>query len=280
MLKKDYDLFKRVIVSLVLVSIFSLIIYFSHIFYVKIFVISFILLFSLIASFEFQNLLRQKNISFPSYLLYVFTAAVVVSVFWFSPRFSGVFFIIFLSLIFLGFYYFNKIDNALPSLSSSFFSLCYIGFPLGLTLVIMYPPPENVISGKVAIFYLLTVTKITDVGAYFIGKYLGKKSLAKYLSPKKTYEGLVGGSLFAIVLSSLFTRTSIFASTSFPLFYALSLGLGLAVFGQIGDLVESLLKRDAAVKDSNRIPGLGGVLDIIDSLIFTTPLFYFFINFT
>jgi phosphatidate cytidylyltransferase len=125
------------------------------------------------------------------------------------------------------------------------------------------------------------VTKITDVGAYFVGRLWGKTKLSPTLSPKKTVEGAAAGFISAVIASILihFAGRQFFNS-HFGLSFVESIWLGMliGVFGQIGDLAESLLKRDAVVKDSNTLPGLGGVLDMVDSLLFTAPIVYFFIR--
>ena len=117
----------------------------------------------------------------------------------------------------------------------------------------------------------LTVTKMGDIGAYFGGKLLGKKKLAPLLSPKKTCEGAIAGGLLSICASLLFSRLSHhYGWEGFDLSWKESLILGalISLSGQLGDLAESLLKRDAKIKDSSCFPGLGGMLDMTDSLLF------------
>lgn len=113
----------------------------------------------------------------------------------------------------------------------------------------------------------------TDSGAYFVGKSLGKRKLWPEISPNKTVEGFVGGIVIALVLSTIF---QLVANLPIPYFYLLLITLFLSVFGQIGDLVESALKRHYDVKDSGKIlPGHGGVLDRFDSFLFVMPFLYF-----
>jgi len=101
------------------------------------------------------------------------------------------------------------------------------------------------------------------------------------LSPKKTREGAIAGLLGATATSMLFSviwnKCDIAAGADFSLLEAGILGLVIGLISQVGDLAESLLKRDAQVKDSNSLPGFGGMLDVVDSLIFTTPLLYFWL---
>jgi len=125
------------------------------------------------------------------------------------------------------------------------------------------------------IAFLILVTKATDVGAYLIGKKFGKTLLIPRISPKKTKEGALGGLIFGSVTALLFGKLL----TGMEYYHILFLGLLLSIIGQVGDLAESLFKRDFDVKDSSHsLPGLGGVLDVIDSLLFTAPIFYFYIK--
>jgi phosphatidate cytidylyltransferase len=91
-------------------------------------------------------------------------------------------------------------------------------------------------------------------------------------------EGAIGGFCSAVALSILFCTIGRSVGWELSFWHAAWLGMVIGVLGQIGDLAESLLKRDASVKDSNRIPGIGGVLDLLDSVLFTSPVVYFFIR--
>jgi phosphatidate cytidylyltransferase len=140
---------------------------------------------------------------------------------------------------------------------------------------------NSVNDGRWWLLYLLVVTKMTDTGGFFVGKKFGKEKLAPYISPKKTIEGALGGFLAGILSSvAIMFLASIFDPGAFGLTFAQSiwLGAGISLCAQIGDLSESLLKRDGGIKDSNQMPGLGGMLDIMDSLVFSTPLVYIFLK--
>lgn len=129
------------------------------------------------------------------------------------------------------------------------------------------------------IAWLIVVTKGSDMAAYFGGKFFGTHALAPQLSPKKTIEGaffgILGSALLSLALPFVWTDAPVISATTWLLLGALT---GLTAMG--GDLFESLLKRDAGVKDSNTIPGLGGVLDIIDSTLFTIPLLFIYLSAT
>jgi len=177
---------------------------------------------------------------------------------------------LFSGMVLLFLYHFNKIPHSIVSFVTSFFGVCYVAIPVGLIFKVLYFVGGR---GQIWFVYLLVITKITDIAAYFGGRFLGKYRLAPLLSPKKTIEGAIIGVIAALIFSVLFRLFGL------PLTWEASLWLGalLGIIGQIGDLAESLLKRSVDVKDSNRLPGLGGVLDMLDSLLFTIPVMYFFL---
>lgn len=127
--------------------------------------------------------------------------------------------------------------------------------------------------------YALLIVWITDSGAYLIGRKLGKHKLAPHVSPNKTWEGSIGGTLSAVVIVGIYLYfVQAQFSTSFPYDFTrmLLLTLVFSVGGQLGDLIESALKRYYGVKDSGKIlPGHGGILDRFDSLLFVLPLMHF-----
>lgn len=130
-------------------------------------------------------------------------------------------------------------------------------------------------SGLGFLILLFFTILMTDVGGYVFGSKFGKHPLAPVVSPKKTIEGSVGGSLLAI-----FTAMLIGWIIHIEWYQALIAGLLITTFAQIGDLAESLIKRDAGVKDSgNSLPGHGGFLDRADSYLFSTPVAYFYFNY-
>ena len=155
----------------------------------------------------------------------------------------------------------------------------YIAF-LGGFIVSMRVGFENTIaphlSTKLLAFFFLVVMG-ADTGAYYVGKNFGKHKLAPNISPGKTWEGVVGG----LVLSSVFAAIS--SAAFFPdLPYKVSVPLAIAmsIVGLFGDLAESAIKRGAGAKDAASIlPGHGGLLDRLDSLLFNAPILYYFARF-
>jgi phosphatidate cytidylyltransferase len=129
-------------------------------------------------------------------------------------------------------------------------------------------------GGWLAVLWVLLVIWSSDIGAYLSGSLIGGPKLAPRLSPNKTWAGLIGGAVLAGVLAALFVLSAAPGLVAFSSPVALFLiGFLLAVWSQLGDILESSLKRRFNVKDSgNLIPGHGGVLDRIDSLIFTVPV--------
>jgi phosphatidate cytidylyltransferase len=132
---------------------------------------------------------------------------------------------------------------------------------------------ETRIEGLTYIFFALFIIWATDSGAYFIGRAFGKHKLWPEISPKKTVEGSIGGILSALLIAFIF---SMFSDWNVPALQLYGTTAILSIFGQIGDLVESALKRHYGVKDSgNLLPGHGGILDRFDSLLFVLPIMHF-----
>jgi phosphatidate cytidylyltransferase len=187
------------------------------------------------------------------------------------------------SLLLCFVYFFIKGDSPFINLSITIFSLAYLAVPLSCMLSIIYFFNSSELQdGRFWLLYLMMVTKMTDTGGYFIGKRFGHQKLAPFISPKKTWEGALGGFCLSILTSFIFAIVlQILNPQAFLLSIWQSLWLGalLGIIAQCGDLAESLLKRDGGIKDSNRLPGLGGILDTVDSLVFTAPLMYIFLKF-
>ncbi|MFN5609077.1 MAG: phosphatidate cytidylyltransferase [Holosporales bacterium] len=127
--------------------------------------------------------------------------------------------------------------------------------------------------GPWAVLSGLAIIWATDVGAFFVGRHLGKTPLAPVLSPKKTYEGLAGGMAAAVLVSALVRYPQVNDFSSNDALAAIGIGLGLAVLATLGDIAESAYKRQCGVKDSSSlIPGHGGFLDRLDSTLLPLPL--------
>jgi phosphatidate cytidylyltransferase len=154
-------------------------------------------------------------------------------------------------------------------MSVTLFGILYISWFFSFIIKIKYLP-----HGAGLAAFLIAVTKGGDMGAYVIGSIFGKHALIPRISPKKSVEGLIGGLLISMGIA---VCAAPFLSHYIKFYHFLILGLMLGVLGQLGDLAESLIKRDCGVKDASMaFPGLGGALDVLDSLLFATPVFYFY----
>jgi len=154
--------------------------------------------------------------------------------------------------------------------------ILYIGWLLSY-FVALRAMDDGTNLGKNLVFLALFAIFACDTTAFFVGRALGRHKLAPNISPEKTWEGAVGGVLGAILISLFFILPT---SLRLPLscWSAVLLGLLVSIFGQIGDLAESLLKRNMGVKDSGRLfPGHGGALDRIDSVVFAGVVVYYYV---
>jgi len=157
------------------------------------------------------------------------------------------------------------------SAAAALFPSLYLGLPLGLLAVVR----ES--RGPEAVLFVIFLVIVSDTAQFYVGSTFGRRRLAPAVSPKKSVEGAVGGLVAAAVTSAAFGHV---AWPSIGPVWLAGLGLLLAGLGIAGDLFESLLKRSADVKDSsNLIPGHGGILDRIDSLLLVVPGFYVFLYF-
>ncbi|MDI6704217.1 MAG: phosphatidate cytidylyltransferase [bacterium] len=152
------------------------------------------------------------------------------------------------------------------------FGIIYIGFMLSHLILL-----RRLENGQRFLLFLFLVTWMTDIFAYLIGIVCGRHKFILSVSPNKSLEGTIGGGIIAI-LTSILVKS--FFLQSLSLVHCLILGSILGIFTQLGDLAESLIKRDVGVKDSgDLIPGHGGVLDVFDSLIFTSPIMYYYVTY-
>ncbi|WP_028776168.1 phosphatidate cytidylyltransferase [Shimazuella kribbensis] len=165
-------------------------------------------------------------------------------------------------VIFLALLVFSRNQFDIYQMAHLFIGTIYIGLGFSYMIQMIWHP-----DGLIWSLFVLLIIWANDTGAYFTGKNLGKRKLWPSISPNKTVEGSIGGILLGVIVSGFF---SYFCPQIWTMGYAIILGLLISVVGQLGDLVESAIKRSTGAKDSGRIlPGHGGVLDRFDSLIFT-----------
>jgi phosphatidate cytidylyltransferase len=163
----------------------------------------------------------------------------------------------------------NK-ENSFLSWIWTLTGILYIGW-----LLSHYVALRELDFGREWVLYALFVTFASDTFAYFIGKTWGKHQLSPTISPKKTQEGALGGVLGSIIISLMMVWLF---KLPINYGYAILLGIAVSVFGQIGDLFESLFKRNMGIKDSGHtLPGHGGFLDRMDSIVFTGVIVYYYV---
>ena len=156
-------------------------------------------------------------------------------------------------------------------------SLGILYLPFLLQFFLQIQLLEDGQGGLFICLWVVVATKFTDMGALLFGKYLGKHKMAPTLSPNKTWEGAIGGVLVSVIGAYLvgLLGNQLDLGFKFSLPTIALLAIPLSIIGQIGDLLESAFKRQANVKDSGQgIPGIGGALDLVDSLILAAPLAY------
>jgi phosphatidate cytidylyltransferase len=183
---------------------------------------------------------------------------------------------------FFALYFFSLVFPALndqpskavfTSLCGSIFGIIYIWFLGSFALRLRYMDGPGI--GEAALFYTIIVAKGTDIFAFFTGKYLGKTKLIPHISPGKTFMGFVGGMIGAVAITAAFchwTPLGLILPWRYVLPFAIVVGLVVVA----GDLVESLLKRSAEIKDSAKLlPTFGGILDVIDSILAAAPVVYY-----
>ena len=154
------------------------------------------------------------------------------------------------------------------------------GFVVQLRLLNVGPGSDGRV-GMLALLSLIVTVKMSDVGQYAVGRLFGRRKLAPLVSPGKTWEGALGGVLFAVIGAWIVFRwgASALLGTTVAVdpVAVISFALAVAIAGIVGDLAESMIKRDAGVKDSSTwLPGFGGVLDLLDSVLVAAPVAYVF----
>lgn len=174
------------------------------------------------------------------------------------------------------------IREPLEAVAYTVFGLFYIPWMFNFVTKIIYLPPlteTGATTGQYYVIFLILVTKFSDMGAYVFGSLFGKHPFAPHISPKKTWEGFFGA-----LFTSLLGGWGLYALipdrlSALDFGDVMILGLLLGFSAVIGDLAESIIKRSTSAKDSSAIlPGIGGTLDLIDSLLFTAPLLYFYLK--
>jgi phosphatidate cytidylyltransferase len=248
-------------------------------------------LLSLVATYEFLHLLDDERRPAP-WLAYGGVTALLVAN-WVphlpgvAPPFSdvwrliaGTFAAVVLSSFLREMMIFRGPGHAVTRISLTLFLAAYLGLlPSFFAQLRWLPDPEGhdgVPRGTLALALAIFVPKFCDVGAYFTGRFLGRHRATPVLSPKKTWEGFAGGMVASVA-------TALVIHSLGPVFggwpSAVAFGLVVGVVGIVGDLAESMVKRDCQRKDASAVvPGFGGVLDVVDSIVFAAPVVYWWLQ--
>ncbi|HWN65655.1 MAG TPA: CDP-archaeol synthase [Candidatus Binatus sp.] len=173
-------------------------------------------------------------------------------------------------------------DEPLQTMAYTLFGLLYVLWLFNFITKIVYVMPRSssgAVTGQFYVLYLIAVTKFSDMGAYLTGSVIGRHLMIPHISAKKTWEGFFGALVFALLCSLALFKLMPGHLSALTWSHATILGLLLGFAAVIGDLAESIIKRSTGVKDSgNLLPGIGGALDLLDSLLFTAPLLFFYLR--
>jgi phosphatidate cytidylyltransferase len=162
------------------------------------------------------------------------------------------------------------------AISTTLFGLMYVPWLLNFIQKINFFPS---VQGHFYVLYFILVTKFSDLGAYVTGSLIGKHQMIPRISPNKTWEGFAGAIVISTGASLAFAHIAGPHLAGMTPLHATVLGIVLSGAAVVGDLIESLFKREAGVKDSGKIfPGIGGILDLMDSLLFNAPLMYLYLR--
>lgn len=231
-----------------------------------------IILFIAVGLYEFFTMLENKGIKIYKYFGIGMGIIIPLSIMSrFEPTKKWELLFIVLMLLFLIIMQFKRRNNSgvIVDISTTVFGIIYVSWFFSFLIKI-----RQLDGGTGFFIAVLLITKLGDIGAYLIGKRFGRTPLMPRISPKKSVEGAVAGLVFS-VCGALLSKPLL--NFTYP--HLIFVGIFIGLLGQIGDLSESLIKRDCQVKDSgNILPGMGGVLDEIDSLLFTAPVFYFYLS--
>jgi phosphatidate cytidylyltransferase len=135
------------------------------------------------------------------------------------------------------------------------------------------------VEGRYYLLFFIIITKFSDTGAYAVGSLIGRHKMIPRISPGKTWEGFGGALVVSVLASLVFVHFAGAHMRGMNWRHAIILGLVLGLAAVVGDLIESIFKREAGVKDSGKFfPGIGGILDLLDSLLFNAPLMYLYLR--
>ncbi|WP_321280296.1 phosphatidate cytidylyltransferase [Marinifilum fragile] len=231
---------------------------------------------TILSSFEFYKLI-QKNNCVPQIATGLIGAALLfTSCFAYTYFNSSSLFALFIPLLVLIpiFEMYRKKENPFGNIAYTFMGLLYVALPFSLLNFMVFPFGNNEFHWEIlmGIFVLIWAN---DTGAYLVGVNFGKHRLFERISPKKSWEGSIGGAVITLIIAYLI---SLYSKELTSVQWIIT-GAIVVVFGSMGDLVESLLKRSINIKDSGSlIPGHGGLLDRFDALLLVSPMIFVFLQ--
>ena len=166
--------------------------------------------------------------------------------------------------------------TGMVAIGTTLLGLMYVPWLLNFIQKINYFPG---VEGRFYVLYFILVTKFSDMGAYVVGSLIGRHKMIPRISPGKTWEGFGGAIVVSTGASVAFAHCFADRMTGMTPVHAVILGVVLSSTAVVGDLIESLFKREAGAKDSGRFfPGIGGILDLLDSLLFNAPIMYLYLR--
>lgn len=231
--------------------------------------------------FEFFSITKKLELKADAAVAYLGAAALFVAFVFDAPREAPDLLILTVALFLMFalvtqmFRFRADFSKMLTGIGVTVFGVLYVVF-LGGFLVATRVGFDPMLSSKLLLFFFFANFG-ADAGAYFVGKNLGRHKLAPAISPGKTWEGFVGGVLFSAGFAALST---FWFFPELPYRFSMPLAVVMATIGALGDLAESAMKRGADIKDAaNLLPGHGGLLDRLDSLLFGAPILYYFARF-
>jgi phosphatidate cytidylyltransferase len=262
----------RVIISIVAIPVILIATYLGGYYF-----FSFVAIISLVSFYEFSLIVKNKdartNLLLGEFIILLFLLNQ------FKPFIETTTLILLTSLSFLTFELFRNKGSAILNLGVTFLGIFYIGI-FSTSLIALrefYTISVDYYYGSYLVISVFISTWIGDSAAYYGGTALGKHKLFPRVSPNKSWEGAIFGFIFSVLTMILAQLTVL---DFLNLFNAVVVGIIIGIAGQIGDLVESLLKRDSAVKDSSSfIPGHGGFFDRFDSLLFSAPVIWMYLRY-
>ncbi len=246
----------------------------------------FILAVIFIGGIEFSRLLRTKGV-YSAGGLGLISSLVLAAAAYFGYFYLGIFFTISIIAVFILQLRNRELSGSLMEMGATLFEIVYLGWFLSHAVLLRNIGYNSNVkayaeavqglkdAGFFYIFFVVSCVFLNDTGAYFAGRWKGKRKLIPRVSPGKTVEGTIGGIVSSIITAEV---ANLIFKSPLEYYWAFVFGFVIGVIGVLGDLVESIIKRSAGIKDSGGIlPGHGGILDRFDSLIFAFPVFYYFV---